>query len=114
MDILDPLIMNSETNISEYNICAVTSLASAIGIDCDKFTRASAFPISDISTARLCVLANSVAADTYLSGGGSSAIKRINSFLLMVCPLNIKTLNTVYPNSVWIPAPGLSMSLMRR
>ena len=113
MDILDPLIMNSETNISEYNICAVTSLASAIGIDCDKFTRASAFPISDISTARLCVLANSVAADTYLSGV-LAAIKRINSFLLMVCPLNIKTLNTRCTPTRMIPLLLDFPSLMRR
>ena len=111
MDILDPLIMNSETNISEYNICAVTSLASAIGIDCDKFTRASAFPISDISTARLCVLANSVAADTYLSGGGSSGYQEdqlFSSYNLGLKYQNFKH-SGVPPIRYGFFAPGLSI-----
>ena len=71
MDILSPLVMNPEPNISEYNIHAVTEFASAIGLDTTKFCRSSDCPTSDSATRRLCSLTRAVAADTYLCGGGA-------------------------------------------
>ena len=71
MDILSPLLMNPESNISEYNIHAVTGLASVLGLDTTNFCRSSDYPSRDSSTRRLCSLACAVSADTYICGGGA-------------------------------------------
>ena len=71
MDILEPLLMNPEPNIAEYNIHAVTVLASVLGLNHVMLTRSSAYSITTASTLRLCELTRVVGANTYLCGGGA-------------------------------------------
>jgi hypothetical protein len=71
MDILNPLLMNPENNIAEYNIHAVTALALALGLDTSKLRRSSAYPTTGSATKLLCSLTQAVGADIYLCGGGA-------------------------------------------
>jgi len=91
MDILTPLLMNPEPNISEYNIHAVTGLALALGLNTTKFCRSSDYPTDDSATRRLCSLARAVSADTYLCGGGADGYQDdhiFSSYGLTLCYQN--------------------------
>ena len=95
MDILSPLLMNPEPNISEYNIHAVTELALAIGLDSAKFCRSSDYPTGESATRRLCSLTRAVAADTYLCGGGADGYQEDQIF--KSCGLSLRYQNYSHP-----------------
>ena len=111
MDILTPLLMNPEPNISEYNIHAVTGLASALGLNNTKFCRSSDYPTDDSATRRLCSLARAVSADTYLCGGGADGYQDdhiFSSYGLTLCYQNYS--HPCYPQYGYDDfTPGLSI-----
>ena len=111
MDILSPLLMNPEPNISEYNIHAVTELALAIGLDTTKICRSSDYPTSDSATKRLCSLTRAVAADTYLCGGGAHGYQDDQIFSSYGLSLRYQNFNhPFYPQHGYKDfVPGLSI-----
>lgn len=71
MKILEPLLMNTECNITEYNIKAITALSFVLGLDTSKICRASDYLATGAGTELLCSLTKAVGANTYLCGGGA-------------------------------------------
>ena len=72
MDVIIPLILNDESNVSEYNIGVIQAVAQKLGLEASKFVRSSEFAVESASNELLCDLTLSVAGETYLCGGGAS------------------------------------------
>ena len=70
--IITPLLINSESNIAEYNFRTVATIAEVLGLDTTKFRRSSAYLTTGSSNELLCSLTRFVGGNTYLCGGGSS------------------------------------------
>ena len=71
MEVTQPLVLNQESNISEYNIHAIKKITSEIGMKTGEFVRSSDFAFESTSTELLCDLTNCVGGKTYLCGGGA-------------------------------------------
>jgi len=72
MEVLEPLIMNSEPNMAEYNCHAVRRLAEALDIS-TPMVRSSAIGYGDsVGTARLIDIVRATGGQAYLCGGGAS------------------------------------------
>lgn len=71
MVVLEPLILNNESNVAEYNIYAVTEIAQQIGLDIKKLKRSSDFSAEGSSNELLCALTLQAGGNTYLCGGGA-------------------------------------------
>lgn len=71
MEFLEPLILNPEQNIAEYNIRAVTAIAAKLGVDPKKFFRSSSLPHEGMSNEMLISLTKCVGGNTYMCGGGA-------------------------------------------
>lgn len=71
MNVFGPLIENPESNIAEYNMYAVTEIASAIGLEIPMSVRASSIASEATSNELLCELTLAVGGDTYICGGGA-------------------------------------------
>ena len=70
--IVNPLLLNSESNIAEYNIQAVSAITEVLGLDTSKLRRSSSSSVTGSSNDLLCKLTRSVGGNTYLCGGGAS------------------------------------------
>lgn len=87
MSVIEPLILNTESNIAEYNINAVTEIAQKIGLDIKKLKRSSSFSAEGSSNELLCSLTMQVGGNIYMCGGGaddyqSDAVFEENEILL--------------------------------
>lgn len=71
MAVIEPLLTNSEANIAAYNIHAVTTLSSLLGLDTTKLRRSSDLPHEGHSNELLCLLTQSVGGAMYMCGGGA-------------------------------------------
>ena len=71
MGLIEPLILNKESNVARYNILVVTKIAEHLGIDSGKIARASEFNIGSVSNERLCDLTLQVGGNAYMCGAGA-------------------------------------------
>ena len=71
MEVVEPLLLNSECNIAEYNIYAVTRLMQELGLDVSKLRRSSEFLVEEHSNDLLCSLTVLCGGTTYMCGGGA-------------------------------------------
>ena len=81
MAIIEPLILNAESNIAEYNIQAVTRLAEKLGLRCDKIQRSSNLKKEGSSNELLCSITKTMGGDTYMCGGGAQGYQDDNLFI---------------------------------
>jgi hypothetical protein len=70
MALIQPLIENPISNLSEYNMTAILGIAEALELKCE-FRRQTDMPTAETSTLRLIEIVKSVGADAYLTGGGA-------------------------------------------
>lgn len=71
MVVLEPIILNTESNIADYNIYAVTKIAQQIGLDTKKLKRSSDLSAEGSSNELLCSLTLLAGGNTYMCGGGA-------------------------------------------
>ncbi len=69
--VIEPLLINPKSNVAEYNIHAVATIARALNLDTSKLRRSSACTTTGASNELLCNLTRSVGGDTYICGGGA-------------------------------------------
>lgn len=69
--VVEPLIMNTECNVAEYNIHIIKTLVDRLGFSKHVFVRSSDFGVSTTATERLIELVKCVEGDIYLSGDGA-------------------------------------------
>jgi hypothetical protein len=79
-DFFEPLICNSDTNVSSFNIHAVTEISKKLDIDLKKFYVSSRLPVDECSNERLICLTKSVGSDSYMCGGGADSYQDENIF----------------------------------
>ncbi|MBF9231986.1 WbqC family protein [Microvirga alba] len=79
MDLLGPLIDAREFNLARFNIAAISSIASYLGLSAE-FVLQSQLSVPGESTERLIALTKAVGGDTYLTGGGASGYQIDNLF----------------------------------
>lgn len=108
---IEPLIRNSESNIAEYNIHAVTEIAQRVGLDTNKFKRTSDIEAEGSSTELLISLTLHVGGCTYMCGGGADGYQDEALFAhrcVQLCHQNFQ--HPVYPQRGQIDfVPGLSI-----
>ena len=80
MSVIEPLILNSEANIAEYNINAVLQICQNLGINTAKIQRSSEFSANGHSNELLCSLTNLSGGDTYMCGGGAEGYQEDEFF----------------------------------
>lgn len=71
MTVIEPLVMNNESNIAEYNIQTVTEIAKKLKLDTNKFERSSKYESESSSNQLLCELTMKAGGSTYMCGGGA-------------------------------------------
>jgi len=96
MEVIQPLVLNQESNISEYNIHAIKKIVSAIGINHGKFVRSSNFAFESTSNELLCDLTTVVGGKTYLCGGGATGYQ--DSRLFDALKVNLAYQDFEHPN----------------
>jgi len=95
MEVIEPLLLNVESNISEYNIHAVTQIARQIGLDTSKIQRSSAYETTGSSTELLCSLTNKLGGSEYMCGGGAEGYQ--DDDLFKKCGLQLVYQNFKHP-----------------
>ncbi len=68
---IEPLVLNPEINISDYNIKAIISIADRLSIPPEKFSKSSELDHKGSSNELLASLTLALGADTYMCGGGA-------------------------------------------
>lgn len=81
MEVVEPLILNSEKNVAEYNINTVTTLSNILGLDIAKFKRSSEYNERKHSNKLLCSLTKKVGGDIYMCGGGADGYQDETVFM---------------------------------
>jgi len=71
MTVIEPLLLNRESNIAVYNIQAITRIAQELGLDTSKFRCSSDFSAEGHSNELLCSLTTLSGCSTYMCGGGA-------------------------------------------
>ena len=71
LDLIAPLLFNSEANIADYNIQAVYAISDRLGLDTNKFQRSSCLPHEGSSNELLCSLTQLLGGSIYMCGGGA-------------------------------------------
>ncbi len=108
---IEQLVFNSETNVAAYNIHAIKSIATAIGIDATKFRCSSELPHQGASNELLISIIKLVEGNAYLYGGGAQSYQDHLLFekeSIALVPQNYAP--SVYPQwNVQEYVPGLSV-----
>lgn len=78
---LAPLIENSEENVAEYNIAAISKINELIGLDSCAFHRSSDLGCEQNSNELLCSLTRKVGGNTYMCGGGADGYQDESVFV---------------------------------
>lgn len=73
MDVLEPLILNQEENISQYNIMAVKCIAEKLDIASDMFYLSSQLEHEGHSNEMLVSITQYVKGSVYICGGGADS-----------------------------------------
>jgi len=98
MDIIEPLVTNSESSVAEFNIHAITQIAKKLGLNIEKFRRASNFSASGCSNELLCSLTKLSEGSMYMCGGGADGYQDATIFELHGIKLVRQNfLHPVYP-----------------
>ena len=111
MDVIVPLITSPEANIAVYNIHAVTTLSSHLGLDTTKLKCSSDLPGSGHSNELLCSLTQAVGGGVYMCGGGADGYQDESIFKAA----EIKLVRQAFVHPVYSQAkaddfvPGLSI-----
>lgn len=71
MEVVEPLILNPEKNIADYNIHAVTKILNRLNLKSAGIRRSSEFSLPQSSNELLCAVTKEVGGDTYICGGGA-------------------------------------------
>ena len=79
-EIIEPLVLNHERNVAEYNIYAIKTLASAIGLATNSMVRSSDCLTDSLATQRLIDLAQWVGGEGYLCGAGAGGYQDDEAF----------------------------------
>lgn len=69
--IIEPLLLNEESNISRYNTRAITTISEQLGIETSKISLSSELPYVGSSNEMLVSLTKAVDCGVYLCGGGA-------------------------------------------
>lgn len=72
IDFISELILNPKSNIADYNIHCILSLANYLDLDISKIKKSSSMSITTTSTKRIIDLVKDVNGDNYFCGGGAS------------------------------------------
>jgi hypothetical protein len=80
MPLVAELLTVPTDSLAEYNEAGVKRLAAAIGLDSDRFVRASTLDASGKATDRLIELTRAVSGTTYLAGGGAQGYQDDSKF----------------------------------
>ena len=81
MDVVEPLILNPEKNISEYNIRAVTEIINRLHLNPCQMRRASEFSLDLSSNELLCAITKELDGDSYMCGGGADGYQNEQVFI---------------------------------
>ena len=79
MALLEPLIRFPQTNLAAFNINAITSIATHLGLEV-RFVRQSDLPQEGKATSLLISLVKAVGGAGYLAGGGAGGYQEDNLF----------------------------------
>ena len=71
IELLAPLILNKEANVSEYNIRTITAIMQRIGMDTNKLHRSSNLGETGSSNEQLCSITKRLSGNVYMCGGGA-------------------------------------------
>lgn len=71
MQLVRPLLLNTESNVATYNIIAVTEIAIRLGLQTNRIFKSSELPHSGSSNQLLCSLTHAVGGTAYMCGGGA-------------------------------------------
>ena len=71
--LLNTLISNPESNVSQYNSAAILGVSEKLGINANKFNWSSKLPHGGNSNELLASLTKAVGGEAYLTGKGASA-----------------------------------------
>ena len=78
--LLEPLILNPEENIANYNRFALTAIAQYIGMPVGKFRCSSEFMVAEHASEMLISLTRAVGGDAYMCGGGATGYQEDATF----------------------------------
>jgi hypothetical protein len=111
MAVIEPLVLNSESNIAEYNIFAVTKIAHQMSLDITKLRRSSEFVAEGSSNELLCELTMMAGGSTYICGGGADGYQEDAIFAKSRINLQHQNFNhPIYPQFNYdVFEPGLSI-----
>lgn len=80
MPVIEPLLLNSDNNIAEFNIYAITEIANLLGLELGNFKRSSKIQTTESSNERLCQLTAAVGGSIYMCGGGAEGYQNESIF----------------------------------
>ena len=80
MELIEPLILNQDDNIAEYNINVITELGKNLGLDISKLKRSSNHNTEKKSSDRLCEITIKEGGSVYLCGGGADGYQKDSVF----------------------------------
>jgi hypothetical protein len=108
---LEPLVLNPEENVAEYNIHAIVTLVDAIGLPTDSIVRSSKLSTRSTATNRLIDLTKQVGGTSYLCGGGAGGYQEDEAFSASGLSLVYQSFNPApYPQQNLASfVPGLSI-----
>lgn len=95
IEVVAPLLLNQESNIAEYNIHSVTTIAQRLGLNTNKLQRSSDLLHQGSSNELLCSITKLLGGSTYLCGGGAEAYQDESVF--KDSGLNLQYQNFVHP-----------------
>lgn len=78
--LIEPLIINPTTRLTDYNLSAILDLAQRLGIDTGKITLASELRTQGTGTDLLVAITKSLNGTAYLCGGGASGYQEDEKF----------------------------------
>jgi WbqC-like protein family len=113
MPLLTEIVMDERRLLADYNEAGLRRLAGAVGLDPDKFVRASRLQVTSTATDRLIELTQKAGGDCYLAGGGADSYQQDAKFAAAGVRLHYQTFE--HPTYAESPA-GLSIvdALMHR
>ncbi|MEE2566467.1 WbqC family protein [Hyphobacterium marinum] len=107
-DLVEPLILNPEQNISHYNVHAIRVIAEAMGLD-SEIVLQSELGTEAASTDLLIEITKKTGADVYLAGGGAGGYQEDEKFAASGLELRYQNFKPIAyrPENDFIP--GLSI-----
>ena len=93
--VVQPLLLNPENRVADYNIQAITAIAEAVGLKTEKLRRSSEYSVDGASNEMLCTLTRTVGGDVYLCGGGAEGYQEDAKFTAQ--GIGVQYQNFVHP-----------------